>query len=136
MVCGWAQGWKLHGQAGVGGPPLRCFMDVISPRLCVIQRLSYVQLFVTPWTAAHQASLSFTISQTLLKPMSTELVMPSKLISSSVVPFSSCPQSSAASGSFPMSWLFPSSGQNIGTSASVLLMNIQVAANALIDIFL
>ena len=36
-----------------------------------------VRLFVTPWTAAHQASLSFTISQSLLKFMSIELVMPS-----------------------------------------------------------
>ena len=39
--------------------------------------LSQVQLFVTPWTAAHQASLSFAISWSLLKLMSTELVMPS-----------------------------------------------------------
>ena len=37
--------------------------------------LSYVQLFVTPWTAAHQASLSITNSQSLLKLMSIELVM-------------------------------------------------------------
>ena len=36
------------------------------------------QLFVTPWTAAHQASLSITNSQSLLKPMSIESVMPSK----------------------------------------------------------
>ena len=43
----------------------------------VLQLLSCVQLFVTPWTAAHQASLSFTISLSLLKPMSIELVMPS-----------------------------------------------------------
>ena len=43
----------------------------------VVQLLSRVQLFSTPWTAAHQASLSFTISQSLLKLMSTELVMPS-----------------------------------------------------------
>ena len=43
----------------------------------VFQLLSYVWLFVTPWTAAHQASLSFTISQNLLKLMSLELVMPS-----------------------------------------------------------
>ena len=44
-----------------------------------------------------------------------------------VTPFSSCPQSFPASGSFPMSWLFASGGQSIGasTSASVLLMNIQ-----------
>ena len=48
-------------------------------------------------------------------------------ISSSVVPFSSCPQSLPASGSFPMSQLFTSGGQSIGVSASasVLPMNIQ-----------
>ena len=48
-------------------------------------------------------------------------------ISSSVVPFSSCPQSFPASGSFPMSQLFISGGQSIGVSAStsVLPMNIQ-----------
>ena len=46
-------------------------------------------------------------------------------ISFSVVPFSSCPQSFPASGSFPMSQLFTSGGQSIGTSASVLPMNIQ-----------
>ena len=48
-------------------------------------------------------------------------------ISSSVVPFSSCPQSFPASGSFPMSQLFTSGGQNIGVSAStsVLPMNTQ-----------
>ena len=43
----------------------------------VVQSLSRVQLVVTPWTAAHQASLSFTISQSLLKLMSIESVMPS-----------------------------------------------------------
>ena len=46
-------------------------------------------------------------------------------ISSFVVPFSSCLQSFLASGSFPMSWLFPSDGQSIGTSALVFPMNIQ-----------
>ena len=45
--------------------------------------------------------------------------------SSSVVPFSFCLQSFPASGSFPVSWLFASGGQNIGASASVFLMNIQ-----------
>ena len=43
----------------------------------VIQSLSRVWLFATPWTAAHQASLSFTMSQSLLKLMSIESVMPS-----------------------------------------------------------
>ena len=49
------------------------------------------------------------------------------IISSSVAPFSSCPQSFPASGSFPVNQLFASSGQSIGTSASasVLPVNIQ-----------
>ena len=42
-----------------------------------VQLLSYVRIFATPWIAAHQASLSFTISLSLLKLMSIELVMPS-----------------------------------------------------------
>ena len=42
-----------------------------------VQLLSRVRLFVTPWTATHQASLSITNSQSLLKLMSIELVMPS-----------------------------------------------------------
>ena len=41
----------------------------------VIQLLRHVLLFVTPWTIAHQASLSFTISWSLLKLMSIDLVM-------------------------------------------------------------
>ena len=43
----------------------------------LVQLLSHVRLVVTPWTIAHQASLSFTISQSLLKLMSTESMMPS-----------------------------------------------------------
>ena len=43
--------------------------------LLFIHLLSCVQLFATPWTAAHQASMSFTISQSLLKVMSIELVV-------------------------------------------------------------
>ena len=41
----------------------------------VVQSLSHVQLFATPWTVAHQASMSFSISQSLLKLMSIEMVM-------------------------------------------------------------
>ena len=91
-----------------------------------VQSLSHVQLFVTPWTAACQASLSITKSWNLLKLMSIESVMPST-ISSSVVLFSSCLQSFPASGSFQMSQLFTSGGQSIrvSASASVLPMNIQ-----------
>ena len=58
--------------------------------------LSRVQVFATPRTAAHQASLSFTISQSLLKPMSIEPVMPSNHLIL-CCPFSSCPQSLPAS---------------------------------------
>ena len=92
----------------------------------VVQSLSYVQLIVTSWTAAMPASLSFTISRSCSNscPLSPRC---HPTISSSVVPFSSRLQSVPASGSFPMSRLFPSSGQSIGASASasVLPMNIQ-----------
>ena len=47
---------------------------------CFLQSLSHVRLFVTQWTAMWQAPLSFTISQSLLKPMSIESMMPSKYL--------------------------------------------------------
>ena len=50
-----------------------CLLPALPKKLLV---LSHVWLFVTPWTAARQASLSFTISQSLLKLMSIEPVMP------------------------------------------------------------
>ena len=91
-----------------------------------VQSLSHVWLFVTPWTAALQASLSITNSRSLLKLMSIASVM-YPTISSSVVPFFSHLQSFPASGSFPRSQFFASGGQNIGVSTlvSVLPMNIQ-----------
>ena len=91
-----------------------------------VQLLSHVWLFATPWTAAPQASLPITNSQSLLKLMSIESMM-HPIISLSVIPFSSCPPSFPASGSFPMSQLFAWGGQSIGvsTSASVLPMNTQ-----------
>ena len=49
-----------------------CFESLI-----VVRLLTRVQLFVTPWTTARQASLSFTLSWSLLKPISIESVMPS-----------------------------------------------------------
>ena len=92
----------------------------------IVHLLSSVQLFETPWTAAHLASLSFTIYQSLLKLMSIESVMLSKhlilrcrlLLLPSIFPSISV---------FPMSQLFASRGQSIGASASasVLPMNIQ-----------
>ena len=89
----------------------------------VFQSHGHAQLFATPWTTAHQTSLSFTVSWNLLRLMSTELMMPTILFC--VTPFSSCPQSFPASGSFLMIWLFASCGQTIATSASVLPISSQ-----------
>ena len=84
---------------------------------CCCSVLSCVQLFATSWTtAARQAPLSTTVSLSLLKFMSIELMM-LLTISSSVNPFS-CLQSSPASGSFLMSQIFTSGDQSIGVSAS------------------
>ena len=101
------------------------FMHFLYVR-CSLQSLSRVWLFATPWTAAHQASLSITNSWSLLKLMSITSVMPSNHLTS-VVPFSSHLQSFPASWSFLMSQFFESGGQRIGvsTSASVLPINIQ-----------
>ena len=91
-----------------------------------VQSLSHVQLFVTPWTTACQASLSITNSQSLLKLMSIKSMMPSDNLIL-CCPFSSHLQSFPASGSFQVSWLLTSGGQSIGVSASasVLPMHIQ-----------
>ena len=53
------------------------FMYVCMYELSSFQSLSHVQLFATPWTSAHQASLSITNSRSPPKPMSIESVMPS-----------------------------------------------------------
>ena len=79
---------------------LWCFSASIN--LSSFQLLSHVQLFVTTWTAACQASMSITNSWSPPKHMSIESVMRSS------VRFSSCPQSFPASGSFPMSQFFAS----------------------------
>ena len=94
--------------------------------IIIVQSLSCVQLFATPWTAACQTSLSSTISWSLLRFTSIELVM----LSDHLVlccPLLLLPQSFPVSGSFPVSRLFPSSGPSIGASASASLlpMNIQ-----------
>ena len=87
----------------------------------LIHLLSLVRLFVTTWkpcpSPAPRACSNSCPSSWWCHPIT----------SSSVVPFSSCPQSFPASGSFPMSQLFASGGQSIGisASASVFPMNIQ-----------
>ena len=58
---------------GLRGQNLAC--QTSFKTVTVVQSLSHVRLFATPWTAAHQASLSFTISPSWLKLMSTESVM-------------------------------------------------------------
>ena len=75
-------GWAIYHHLKLG-----CIFNIFKS-IClslnisvVVQSLSHVRLFVTPWTAAYQASLSFIISQSLLKFMSIELVMlPSHLV--------------------------------------------------------
>ena len=84
----------------------------------VAQSLSYAWLFVTPWTSACQASLSFTISWNSLK-LSNHLILCRPLLL--------LPPIFSSIRVFPMSCLFPSGDQSTGTSvsASVLPMNIQ-----------
>ena len=90
----------------------------------VVQSLSHVRLFAVPWPAAHQASLSFNISWSLLKLMSVESVMPSNnliiychlLLLSSVFSRIRVLSNEAALCII---------GQRIGASASVLPRDIQ-----------
>ena len=92
----------------------------------LVQSLSHVQHFVSPWTAARRPSHPSPTSEASSNSRpSSRWYYPT--ISSSVIPFSSCLQSFPASGSFPISQFFASGGQSIGVSASasVLPMNIQ-----------
>ena len=97
---------------------------LVKPQFSSVQSLSRVRLSATPWTAALQASLSITNSYPNPCPLSWWC---HPTISSSIIPFSSCPQSFPASGSFQMSQLFEWGGQSIGVSAStsVLPVNTQ-----------
>ena len=70
----------LSGSVSLGGWRRGAFcaskMCLLKTTVVVVQSLSRIRLFATPWTAAHQTSLSFTISQSLLKLMSNQLLMP------------------------------------------------------------
>ena len=67
-------GWMTHKLESRLPGEISTTSDIL---IVVVQLLSHVWLFSTPWTTAHQASLSLTISQSLLKLMSIELVMSS-----------------------------------------------------------
>ena len=120
---------SLHTQHSPYSPGLPIFWDIlwVSP-VCSgsVQSLSHFRLFATPWTAAHQASLSITNSQSFLRLVHWvgDAIQPSHPLSS---PFPPTFNFSQHQGLFPVSQLFTSSGQSIGisASASVLLMTIQ-----------
>ena len=108
-------------------------LNIRSSYLCIfssvqlsrsVESLSRVRLFATPCIAAHQASLSITNSQSSLRLMSFESVMPSSHLIL-CRPLLLLPPSLPASESFPMSQLFAWGGQSTGVSAlaSVLPMN-------------
>ena len=89
---------------------------VFSWRWCILQSLSHVWLFVTPWIAARQIPCP-SPSPEVHSNSHTSSQGCHPAISSSLIPFSSCPQSLPASESFPMSQLFMSGGQSTGVSA-------------------
>ena len=99
-------------------------MDVyiqIFSQFSSVQSFSRVWIFATPWIAAHQASLSITTPRVHSNSRpSSRWCHPA--ISSSVIPFSSCPQSLPASESFPMSQIFAWGGQSTGISASASVL--------------
>ena len=100
-------------------PSIRVFSNKSGLLISSVQSLSHVRLFATPWTAARQASLSSTISRSLLKLMSVESVIPSNYLILChlllLLPF-------PASGSFPMSQFFELGGQSIRVSASASVL--------------
>ena len=101
-------------------------MKTQQPKTYSVQLLSRVQLFATPWTAAHEASLSITNSQSSPKSMSIESVMPSNHLIF-CHPLLLLPSIFPSITVFPRRQLFASGGQSIGVSAStsVLPMNNQ-----------
>ena len=128
---------KIEGRRRRGRQRMRWLdgiTDSMDMLLLLLSRFSYVRLSATPWTAEHQASLSFTVSRVCSNscPLS-QWCHPTIL--SSVIPFSSQLQSFPASGSFLVSQVsssessefLASGGPSIGVSAStsVLPMNIQ-----------
>ena len=91
----------------------------------VVQSLSRVRLFVTPWTAACRLPCP-SPSLGACSDSCPLIRWFHPTISSSVTPFSSCLQSFSVSGSFQMSQFFTSSGQSIGVSASASVLPVNI----------
>ena len=112
----WVSFWALYSVPLISLSLLLPRPHCLDSHSCIssVQSLSHVRLFATPWTAARQASLPITNSRSLPNPCPlSQWCHPT--ISSSVIPFSSCPQSFPALGSFLMSQFFVSGGQSIGS---------------------
>ena len=103
---------------------LKCYILLT---ISSVQFSSVTQTCPTPCDPMNGSTLGLPVHHQLPESTQTHVHQVSDVISSSVIPFSSCPQSFPASGSFPMSQLFPSGGQRTGVSAStsVLPMNTQ-----------
>ena len=87
--------------------------NAIGSQFSSVQSLSHVWLYATPWTAAHQASLSITNSQSSLRLVSTELVMPSNQFIL-CCPLLLLPSIFPSIRVFSNESAFPSGGQSIG----------------------
>ena len=111
---------KLPGIVHAAGPKTAVEENFTIFVVVIVQLLSHAQFFATPWTAAHQASLSITVYRSLLRCMSSESMI--LTISSSATLFILCLQFVPASRSFPMSYPFASGGQNIRASASASVL--------------
>ena len=117
-------GSSVHGDSPGKNTEVGCYiLLLIHNQVSSVQSVSHLWLFVTPWTAARQASLSITNSWSLLKLMSigvSDAIQTSHPLLSPSLPAFIFP----ASGTFPMSHFFASDGQTIGASAlaSVLPM--------------
>ena len=118
----WSQGRKQDSRSSLSVQFQE--LEMCSVQFSLVQSFSRVRLFVTPWTAAHQAYLSLTISRSLPKFTSIALMMPSSHLISDALFFCSVFPSIRV---FSNDQFFALGGKSIGVSASasVLPMNIQ-----------
>ena len=116
----WSRGEEMKKQEW-GGSFLEDHDCLASVTIRSVQSLSRVWLLVTPWNVACQASLSFTISWSLLKLMSIKLVMPSNYLIL-CCPLLLLPSIFPSIRPFPVGQLFSSGGQSIGALASASVL--------------